>query len=181
MLNFLIHNLTFWPIKYKFIYNLLPLSSELGNLTQLKDLNVINNKLEWLPWQLCNCASLNSLSFDGNAVHKIPRQLMRHQGLTDLYASGNKLSSLPQGNTIKGLLRIKDYLIHTLKPGWSYTSFFNYVVWENRHHSLLLTLRDICASVKEIPTMQNFILNWVVIWDSRSKFVWFYVLPGWLW
>lgn len=35
---------------------------------------------------------------------------MRHQGLTDLYASGNKLSSLPQGNTIKGLLRIKDFL-----------------------------------------------------------------------
>ena len=72
-------------------------SSELGNLTNLRDLNVMNNKLEWLPWQLCKCSSLEILSFDGNAVQKIPRQLMRHQGLTELYASGNNISTLPQG------------------------------------------------------------------------------------
>ena len=58
----------------------------------------MNNKLEWLPWQLCKCSSLKILSFDGNAVQKIPRQLMRHQGLTELYASGNNISTLPQGN-----------------------------------------------------------------------------------
>jgi len=57
----------------------------------------MNNKLEWLPWQLCKCLSLKILSFDGNEVQKFPRQLMRHQGLTELYASGNNISTLPQG------------------------------------------------------------------------------------
>ena len=75
----------------------LALLLELGNLTNLRDLNVMNNKLEWLPWQLCNCLSLKILSLDGNAVQKIPRQLMTHQGLAELYASGNKLCTLPQG------------------------------------------------------------------------------------
>ena len=57
----------------------------------------MNNKLDWLPWQLCNCRSLQILSFDGNAIQKIPRQLVRHKGLTELYASGNKLATIPQG------------------------------------------------------------------------------------
>ena len=80
-----------------YMYNLLLFSLELGNLSNLRDLNVMNNELEWLPWQLSNCSSLKILSFDGNAVQKIPCQLMRHQGLTEIYASGNNLSSLPQG------------------------------------------------------------------------------------
>ena len=86
------------PPGCKLLYNFVhSVFLELGNLTNLRDLNVMNNKLEWLPWQLCKCVSLNILSFDGNAVQKIPRQLLSHKGPKELYASGNNISTLPQG------------------------------------------------------------------------------------
>ena len=67
------------------------------HLTNLRDLNVMNNMLEWLPWQLCHCKSLKILSFDGNYIEKIPHQLIQHQGLVEISASRNKLRSIPQG------------------------------------------------------------------------------------
>ncbi|XP_068740356.1 leucine-rich repeat-containing protein 28-like isoform X4 [Montipora capricornis] len=87
----------------------LPPAIEMENLTNLRDLNVMNNMLEWLPWQLCHCKSLKILSFDGNYIEKIPHQLIQHQGLVEISASRNKLRSIPQD--VDKLLSLESFIL----------------------------------------------------------------------
>ena len=63
-------------------------------------LDVMNNHLKQLPWQLSQCLSLETLAFDGNEVIHIPRELVKLHNLVEFSASRNKLMNLPHGRDV---------------------------------------------------------------------------------
>ena len=75
---------------------LLHLSSALGRLTKLKNLNLSNNpELTSLPAELAQLRSLESLALDGTGVKELPEALLQLPKLRYLSLKGAPLTSLP--------------------------------------------------------------------------------------
>ena len=75
---------------------LVALPTWLGQLTQLRDLYLSNNKLTYLPESTVNLKRLQTVLLDRNQLTELPEWLSRHKRLLRLDASGNKLVELPE-------------------------------------------------------------------------------------
>ena len=76
-------------------YNLTNLPKEIGNLSQLVTLILLENNLESLPPQIGKLENLRTLYLDNNNLIKLPPQIGNLTKLLTLGLSGNNLESLP--------------------------------------------------------------------------------------
>lgn len=84
------------------IYDTLYLNKNLffvgiGKLSELRVLEVTNNKLTSIPVELSCCENIVTLNLDNNRLTFLPRQLRKLVNLSELSAVGNNLYVLPQG------------------------------------------------------------------------------------
>lgn len=69
--------------------------SEIGLLTNLKELNLRENKLTYLPVEIGNLTGLKKLYLSGNKLTSLPSEIGQLKELERIYLSGNKLTELP--------------------------------------------------------------------------------------
>ncbi|XP_072926253.1 PH domain leucine-rich repeat-containing protein phosphatase 2-like [Hemitrygon akajei] len=67
----------------------------LNRFTQLKSLNLSNNKLTKFPASLCEIATLTEVNLSCNRIHDIPEEIGNLKNLQTLILDGNCLQSLP--------------------------------------------------------------------------------------
>ena len=78
---------------------------EIGNLTNLTELNLCCNKLTKLPNSIGNLTNLTELSLGGNKLTEIPNWIGNLTNLTSLSLEWNKLTEVP--NSIGNLTNLK--------------------------------------------------------------------------
>ena len=77
-------------------YNqLTSLPSEIGQLVNLKELNLYENKLDDLPPEIGRLVSLKVLNIHGNQLSTLPTEIGELANLVELYLGQNKLTVLP--------------------------------------------------------------------------------------
>ena len=83
--------------------NLASLPKEIGNLKNLKELQLLNSKLTSLPKEIGNLKNLIVLGLSYNNLTSIPKEIGNLKNLKRLGLYGNNLSSLPKeiGNLTK--------------------------------------------------------------------------------
>lgn len=74
---------------------ILELPPEIGNLTNLTNLNLDNNQLTGLPPEIGNLTNLTSLNLSSNQITSLPPEIGSLTNLTNLNLSINKLTTLP--------------------------------------------------------------------------------------
>jgi Leucine-rich repeat (LRR) protein len=91
--------------------NLTQLPDSIGNLTNLIDLNLQNNKLSELPDSISNLKKLQKLTFYSNNFTNIPDVIFKLTSLISLNFSSNNLTEIP--DDIKYLNKLKElYLVN---------------------------------------------------------------------
>lgn len=69
--------------------------SAIGQLTQLRFLNAMNNRLQQLPDELCQLSQLYRLGLKGNELRTLPEAFGELTSLVELFLTKNELRSLP--------------------------------------------------------------------------------------
>jgi leucine-rich repeat protein SHOC2 len=69
--------------------------AEIGRLSALKMLWLVNNQLTSLPAEIGQLTSLDGLYLDGNQLSSLPSEIGQLTSLEELYLDGNQLTSLP--------------------------------------------------------------------------------------
>jgi Leucine-rich repeat (LRR) protein len=82
---------------YKNYITPLVLPEEIGNLTNLRHLDIEENHLEKLPKSIGKLKKLKYLSVSENQLEILPLEICNLTNLQELYLSKNKLTSLPEG------------------------------------------------------------------------------------
>ena len=72
-----------------------PIPAELGNLSNLKSLNLSSNELTGIPGELGNLSNLESLDLSDNRLTGLPGELGSLSNLESLYLSSNELTGIP--------------------------------------------------------------------------------------
>ena len=72
------------------------LPESIGNLSELEELNVRNNKLSSLPESIINLSNLKNLDISSNGLTSLPESIGNLSELEELNVGNNKLSSLPE-------------------------------------------------------------------------------------
>lgn len=67
----------------------------LNRFTQLKSLNLSNNKLTTFPTSLCEIGTLTEVNLSCNKIHNIPKEIGNLQNLQTFILDGNCLQTLP--------------------------------------------------------------------------------------
>jgi len=91
------------------IIELRNLPPEIGNLTNLTELDIYSNQLSNLPTELGNLTNLTGLYLPDNQLRSLPAEIGNLTNLTDLYLAGNQLSSLP--TEITNLKMLRDFFV----------------------------------------------------------------------
>lgn len=85
------------------------LPPEIGQLTQLEMLNLLDNQLSSLPASIGQLTQLKTLKLSGNPISSLPPEIGQLSQLSHLYLRGSQLSSLPpelQARVDKGELLV---------------------------------------------------------------------------
>ena len=72
-----------------------PIPGELGNLSNLKSLDLSHNRLTEIPGELGSLSNLESLDLSHNRLTEIPGELGSLSNLESLYLSRNELTGIP--------------------------------------------------------------------------------------
>ena len=72
------------------------LPDEIGNLSNLKELNLYKNQLTSLPDEIGNLSNLRKLYLHNNQLTRLPQEIGNLSKLTTLYLYNNQLTSLPE-------------------------------------------------------------------------------------
>uniref|UniRef100_A0A4W3JFZ0 PH domain leucine-rich repeat-containing protein phosphatase 2 n=2 Tax=Callorhinchus milii TaxID=7868 RepID=A0A4W3JFZ0_CALMI len=91
---FFSQDITNLNLRQNFIQTDIALSS-LNRFTQLKSLNLSNNKLLKFPVSLCEMFTLSELNLSCNRIHNIPEEIGNLQNLQTFILDGNCLQNLP--------------------------------------------------------------------------------------
>ena len=77
-------------------YDLTALPAEIGQLTQLRHLDLTGNRLTGLPPSFANLTALESLYLDGNQFDALPAAILALPNLRILRLDENRLAALPE-------------------------------------------------------------------------------------
>ena len=91
--------------------NLTVLPESIGNLTNLTSLNLNFNKLTVLPESIGNLKNLTSLSLSGNRLTEIPQTIGKLKYLKQLLLGNNQITKIP--NSIGNLENLETLSVHT--------------------------------------------------------------------
>lgn len=83
-------------LEYLFVYDISFLPESIGNLVNLRSLEVSHNELTSLPESIGNLINLTSLHFGTNKLTSLPESIGNLRNLMGLYVSDNELTSLPE-------------------------------------------------------------------------------------
>lgn len=72
------------------------LCSAIGQLTNLRYLNAMNNRLTHVPDSLCTLGSLYRLGLKSNALEALPEGFGGLKGLVELFLTDNRLTTFPE-------------------------------------------------------------------------------------
>jgi|GEM_PF-3436516 len=76
--------------------NLKRLPSEIGTLTELRELDLEGNELTSLPEEISQMTSLEKLRLSNNPIKELPQEMGRMESLKHLYLDNTKLETLPE-------------------------------------------------------------------------------------
>lgn len=80
-------------LSFNFLTGAIP--AEIGNLSELESLNLLQNKISSLPPEIGKLHSLRNLNLSGNRLRAIPAEIGNLRNLESLTLSDNAITSLP--------------------------------------------------------------------------------------
>ena len=91
-------------------YNLTKIPKEIGNLTNLQELDLSNNKLTEIPKEIGNLTNLQILNLGHNRLKKIPKEIGNLINLQKLWLEDNQLTEISK--EIGNLTNLQYFFLH---------------------------------------------------------------------
>ena len=134
------------------------LPREIGQLTNLWWLNISNNQLSTLPREIGQLTDLRSLNISDNQLSTLPVEIGQLTNLSTLYLNNNKLSTLPReiGQlTDLRSLNISNNQLSTLPPEIGILIYLDVLDLRNNHLNILPVEIGILFDLKKLDLRGN--------------------------
>lgn len=135
------------------VHNLLEkIPKNIEKLSNLKNLDLSNNKIDKISKRLFVCDQISSINLSYNNISVIPKEMGKLSKLTRLFISGNKISEIGENLDKTKLLYIdcKNNFINNIHPDF----------YKIKLEFLDISTNNLSSFIKcEIPSLQNLIIS----------------------